>query len=61
VTYNFDPERWYDSQLTLLKARHDRGEIDDAELQSLLEDLDKRYEDILDRLDGTYSIPESDS
>jgi hypothetical protein len=57
VTYNFDPELWLESHRAALAARRDRGEIDDAEFESELEELDRRFEEMVARLDGTYEIP----
>jgi hypothetical protein len=57
MTYNFDPDRWLESHRAALVARRDRGEIDDAEYESELLELDRRYEEMLARLDGTYEIP----
>ena len=57
MTYNFDAERWYEREREVLEARHARGEIDDAALDRALEDLDRRLEVMLERLDGTYRIP----
>ena len=57
MTYNFDPDRWLESHRAALLARRDRGEIDDAALEAGLVELDRRYEEIVARLDGTYEIP----
>jgi len=59
VTYNFDADRWLESHRAALFARRDRGEIDDAELEAELLELDQRYEEMIARLDGTYEIPAS--
>jgi len=57
MTYNFDPDRWLDAHRKVLEACLDRGEIDDAELEAELLELDQRYEEMIARLDGTYVIP----
>ena len=57
MTYNFDPERWYDNELAALEARLDAGEIGPAEFDSSREALIKRYEEMIRRLDGTYRLP----
>ena len=59
MTYNFDPDRWLDAHRAALEARGERGEIDDDALEAGLRDLDRRYEEIVARLDGTYEIPEA--
>ena len=57
MTYNFDPDRWYESHRRVLHERHRRGKLDDEELRLALADLERRYEEMLARLDGTYEIP----
>jgi hypothetical protein len=57
MTYNFDPERWYANQRAALEARHEAGDITDADLERLLEDLETRLEEMETRLDGTFEIP----
>ncbi len=57
MTYNFDPERWYESHRAALEGRRDRGEIGEREFTAELRDLERRYEEMLDRLDGTFTIP----
>ncbi len=61
MTYNFDPDAWYERERAALIARHDRGELDEAVLKTALEDLERRFEEMLDRLDGTYQIPATPS
>ena len=57
MTYNFDPERWYERERALLEHRHRTGALSDAELATAIEDLDRRYDEMLDRLDGSYQLP----
>ena len=57
MTYNFDPDRWYESHRAVLEGRRDRGELDDRAFDAEVADLDRRYQEMLDRLDGTYEIP----
>lgn len=56
MTYNFDPDEWYERELTFLRGRHTRGDVDDEQLAQAIEDLDRRYDEMVDRLDGTYWI-----
>ena len=60
MTYNFDPDRWYESHHAVLSGRRDRGELDELAFEVELADLDRRYEEMLERLDGTYQIPQRD-
>ena len=61
MTYNFDPDRWLETHQAVLEARRARGELDDAGLAAELAELDRRYEEMVARLDGTYVIPPSRS
>ena len=61
MTYNFDPDRWMEAHRAVLETCRDRGEIDDAELEAELLELDQRYDEMVARLDGTYEIPSSRS
>ena len=54
MTYNFDPDRWYENERNLLAARYQSGEIDAQALEDAIEDLDCRYDEMIERLDGTY-------
>ena len=56
MTYNFDPDRWYDMEFRALQLSLERGDISRASYQKALEDLQQRYEQITDSLDGTYRI-----
>jgi hypothetical protein len=58
MTYNFDPDRWLEAHRAAAEARRERGEISDEEYRAELLDLDRRYEEMVNRLDGTYEIPE---
>ncbi len=58
MTYNFDPDRWYENHRALLEQRRARGEIDMAQFEAELERLAERYEEMLSRLDGTFQLPD---
>ena len=57
MTYNFDPDQWLDTRRTALEARRNKHEIDEAEFEAALVKLDRRYEEMVARLDGTFEIP----
>lgn len=59
MTYNFDPERWYEIRLARLDRRREAGEINDESYQIEVADLERRYEEMLQRLDGTFQIPQA--
>jgi|WetSurSiteA1Bulk_404760.scaffolds.fasta_scaffold517158_1 hypothetical protein len=57
MTYNFDPTRWYDNERSALEAirKIEKWSVEDYE--KALENLEKRYEEMIRRLDGTYQLP----
>ena len=57
MTYNFDPDRWYDNELAVLRERQRTGELDAQAYEAAVADLDRRYDEMLERLDGSYQIP----
>jgi hypothetical protein len=57
MTYNFDPEKWYRNELSVLKSDLRSGNIDAGEFDSAVEALDRRYDEMLDRLDGSFQLP----
>jgi hypothetical protein len=57
VTYNFDPDTWYASHAAILEGRRERGELSEIEFLRARADLDQRFEDMVQRLDGSYQIP----
>jgi hypothetical protein len=58
VTYNFDPDTWYASHVAVLQLRRERGELTETEFVEAVAELDRRFEDLVKRLDGSYQIPE---
>ncbi|MGE5361244.1 MAG: hypothetical protein ACM3NQ_19685 [Bacteroidales bacterium] len=58
MTYNFDVDRWYERQRHLLDARRAGGEIADDEYERELEALEQRYEEMGERLDGSFQLPD---
>lgn len=57
MTYNFDPDRWYEDRRALLDLRRDRGEIGEDEYAAAAEELERDYDALVERLDGTYQLP----
>lgn len=58
MTYNFDPDRWYENRVRLLDHRLKSGEIDELRFHQGVEDLDRRLEEMMQRLDGSYVLPD---
>jgi len=56
MTYNFDPDRWYDNEIYLIQSQLKTGEIKQNEYDDAVEILDKKNEEMWARLDGTYQI-----
>ncbi|MBW2655943.1 MAG: hypothetical protein JRC91_13800 [Deltaproteobacteria bacterium] len=56
MTYNFDPDKWYDNELFLIQSKLKTGEIKQNEYDDAIEILDKKIEEMWKRLDGTYQI-----
>ncbi len=59
MTYNFDPDTWFAARLAVLEERLRRGDLTPADLDRERTELDRRYQEMLDRLDGSYQIPSS--
>ena len=51
MTYNFDPDRWFDNELAALEARRVKGDVDDEQFAAEHSRLVDEYEKMLDRLD----------
>lgn len=58
MTYNFDPDRWYENERAVIDDRYKTGEINASEYEEAIRNLDNRYNEMLERLDGTYQLPE---
>ena len=56
MTYNFDPDRWYENELNYLKAQLKDGKITEEDYKERIRKLDKKHEEMWKRLDGTYQI-----
>jgi hypothetical protein len=57
MSYNFDADRWYDRERLRLDLQRERGEIDEAAYERLVADLDRRYDEMVGRLDRTFELP----
>lgn len=57
MTYNFDPERWYEMELSDLKHRRDTGRLTAEGFAAALLDLQDRYESMMDRLNTVADFP----
>jgi hypothetical protein len=57
MTYNFDPDQWYEKEIAFLENSYKCGKISEKEFKQAIEELNKRHEDMWNRIDGTYQIP----
>lgn len=60
MTYNFDPDQWYDNQRDLLESRYRSGDLDRKEYKTALRELDRKLEEMWKRLDNTYRLPDEE-
>jgi hypothetical protein len=56
MTYNFDPDRWYENELNYLRTQLKDGKITEEDYKEGIKKLDKQQEEMWKRLDGTYQI-----
>jgi hypothetical protein len=56
VTYNFDPEKWLENERLRLDRRRRAGELTAEEAVAALEEIERRYEAMVARLDGTFAV-----
>ncbi len=56
MTYNFDPDKWYENEFQIIKQKFESGGLSESEFNKLSANLMKRYEEMWDRLDGSYQI-----
>jgi hypothetical protein len=57
MTYNFDPDRWYDIERSALEATSKIEKWSAEDYEKGMEDLEQRLEDMIRRLEGTYQLP----
>ena len=59
MTYNFDPDQWYENQRRALDAKRDRGGLTPEEYQAGLDDLERRYDEMSSRLDKPFDLSDT--
>jgi hypothetical protein len=57
MTYNFDPNKWYEIERAALDRQFKSGELSGPAYEAALDELERRYNAMIDRLDGTYQLP----
>ena len=59
MTYNFDPDIWYDNEYAAVKQQYRSGSLSKAEFDHAAKTLQVRLDEMWKRLDGSYDIPNS--
>ena len=57
MTYNFDPDKWYDNEIAFLENNYKSVKISEKEFKESLELLSNKNKEMWNRLDGTYQLP----
>jgi len=57
MTYNFDPERWFDRESAALEKAFREGALDQDAYAAARETLQQKLDALWDRLDGSYQLP----
>jgi hypothetical protein len=57
MTYNFDPDQWYENEIEFFTKKYHSGTISEQTFNKCIAVLDKRYDDMLKRLNGICQIP----
>ncbi|MFB3852444.1 MAG: hypothetical protein ACE148_01325 [Vicinamibacterales bacterium] len=57
MTYNFDPDKWFENQRALLERKREKGEIDQAKFAELLDELERRYDELVERVSRSFELP----
>ena len=58
MTYNFDPEQWYDNERAFLDHQYRSGTVSERAYRSALKRLEDALAKMWERLDGSYQMPE---
>ncbi|MFC1798825.1 hypothetical protein ACFLZL_03360 [Thermodesulfobacteriota bacterium] len=56
MTYNFDPDRWYENELAAIRSEYKTGEISKPDYEKAVKKLDEKHAEMWKRLDGSYQI-----
>lgn len=57
MTYNFDPDQWYENELRVIQKNFKTGQLTEQEYNEAVKGLDRKLEKMWERLDGAYQIP----
>ena len=59
MTYNFDPDRWYENELFLIHSKYKAGQITQQEYDNAVHGLDQKHTSMWERLDKSYQLPKT--
>ena len=57
MTYNFDPDKWYQNEYEMLVFQHRQKKITSAQFETAVVSLEERHQEMWLRLDNTYELP----
>ena len=61
MTYNFDPDNWYEDKLSMIRTRFEAGKMTQEEYDLAVSELELKLEDMWKRLNGTYQVVSDES
>lgn len=56
MTYNFDPDKWFDDELFMIQTKLKTGEVTQEEYDQAFLELEQKLSDMWTRLDNTYQV-----
>lgn len=56
MTYNFDPDHWYEIELKALQRELKENRITPEQMETKMALLEKRHAEMWERLDGAYQV-----
>ncbi len=56
MTYNFDPDKWYENEVAAIRSKYRSGNISEQAFEEAIHALDKKLDAMWNRLDGTYTV-----
>ena len=56
MTYNFDPDKWLENERVRVEMQRRTGALAPDAADKAIEELERRYNAMLARLDGTFPV-----
>lgn len=57
MTYNFDPDRWYENEFSIIHFKFKTGHMTEQDYNEAVRELDQKHKKMWERLDGSYQMP----